>query len=134
MSRVGIDMMSRDLGGRQKWLLAWALDYENRHGGEPAPITQLNEAFYSYKKRIDTDAYEGRGATLAKRELFQTQRAIQALIKRGLMEETGTAVVHSGPGSNGDRDQGPSRYHPKGYTRVCKTYRLTDAGRVVGKG
>jgi len=45
------------------------------------------------------------------------------------MEEAGTAVSKTG----GRDYAGPGRYNPKGYTRVCKTYRLTDAGRVIGK-
>ena len=126
--------MSGDLGEKQKWLLALAFRHEQRHDGAPAPITRLSEAFFSYSNRIDTDAYVWREAALAKRELFQTRRAIRALIKRGLMEEAGTAVVRSGMGAGtGGGDQGPGRYYLKRYTRVCKTYRLTDAGREIGK-
>ena len=43
--------ISRDLGDNQKWLLALAFSYEERHGGEPAPITHLSEAFFSYDNR-----------------------------------------------------------------------------------
>ena len=49
------------------------------------------------------------------------------------MEEAGTAI-HSDAGySMWSGGCGPGRYHCKGYTRVCKTYRLTDAGRAIGK-
>ena len=46
------------------------------------------------------------------------------------MEEAGTTIS---PRSGEHGHAGPGRYYPKGYTRVCKTYRLTDAGRVTGK-
>lgn len=120
--------MSKTIGDKQKWMLALAYRHEQDEG-EPTPITQLNTAFFSYSNRIDTDAWQGRKAALAKSELFQTRRAVRALIKRGLMEEAGT-VVHQTGGSD---YAGPGRYNPKGYSRICKAYRLTEAGRVVGK-
>ena len=66
---------------------------------------------------------------LHKFEQLQARRAIRALIKRGLMTEAGTAISHTG----GDTHVNSGRYYPKGYTRICKTYRLTDAGHVIGK-
>ena len=45
------------------------------------------------------------------------------------MEEAGTAVSETG----GDTQFSSGRYCPKGYTRVCKTYRLTESGRIIGK-
>ena len=112
--------MSRDLSDKQKWLLALAFRHEERHGGELAPIAGvLDTAFFRYSNRLDTDTSEGRESALRKSELFQTRRAIRALIRRGLMEEAGTTVSpHSGE---------------HGYTRVCKTYRLTETGQVIGK-
>ena len=122
--------MSGSLGDKQKAMLARAYRHEQRHDGEPSPIAQvLDEAFVSYSNRFDTDKYEGRWSVLDKSERFQTRRAIRALIKRGLMEEAGTAVSHTG----GDTHTNTGCYCPKGYTRVCKTYRLTDAGRAIGK-
>jgi hypothetical protein len=122
--------MSRSLGDKQKRMLARAYDHEQRHGGEPSPIAQvLDEAFVSYSNRFDTDKYAGRWRVLDKSERFQARRAIRALINRGLMAEAGTAISRTG----GDTHVNSGRYCPKGYTRVCKTYRLTKAGRVIGK-
>jgi hypothetical protein len=122
--------MSGGLSDKQKWLLALAFDYEERHDGEPAPIAGvLDTAFFSYSNRLDTDAWKGRESALRKSELFQTRRAIQALIRRGLMDEVGRMTSQTG----GPDYAGPGRYNPKGYTRLCKTYRLTNAGRVIGK-
>jgi hypothetical protein len=122
--------MSGSLGDKQKRMLARAYDHEQRHGGEPSPIAQvLDEAFVSYSNRFDTDKYAGRWRVLDKSERFQARRAIRALINRGLMAEAGTAVSRTG----GDAHVNSGRYCPKGYTRVCKTYRLTKAGRAIGK-
>jgi hypothetical protein len=122
--------MSRSLGDKQKRMLARAYDHEQRHGGEPSPIAQvLDEAFVSYSNRFDTDKYAGRWRVLDKSERFQARRAIRALINRGLMAEAGTAISRTG----GDTHVNSGRYCPKGYTRVCKTYRLTEAGRAIGK-
>jgi hypothetical protein len=107
-----------------------AYSYAERHGGDPTPITELSEVFFDY----DRDDYYL--SSVKRSQHFQTRRLIQALIRRGLMEEAGTAVNdrrterHSMFNSG---DQGPGHYHLKGYARVCKTYRLTDAGRLIGK-
>ena len=122
--------MSRNLSDKQKWALALAYSYAERHGGEPAPITELSEVFFDY------DRDDHCLSSVKRSQHFQTRRLIQALIHRGLMEEAGTAVNdrRTDPGSMFNRgDQGPGRYHLKGYARVCKTYRLTDAGRAIGK-
>jgi hypothetical protein len=119
--------MSRNLSDKQKWALALAYSYPLRHGGEPAPITKLSEVFFDY----DRDDYYL--SSVKRSQHFQTRRLIQVLIRRGLMEEAGTTISQTGAGSNNDGDQGPGRYHRKGYVRVCKTYRLTEAGRVIGK-
>jgi hypothetical protein len=122
--------MSGSLGDKQKAMLARAYRHEQRHGGEPSPIADvLDGAFVSYSNRFDTDKYRGRWGALNKFERLQARRAIRALIMRGLMEEAGTAISHTG----GDAHVNSGRYCPKGYTRVCKTYRLTEAGRVLGK-
>jgi hypothetical protein len=118
---------TKSLSDKQKWALALAYSYAERHGGEPAPITHLSEVFFDY----DRDDYYL--SSVKRLQHFQTRRLLQALIKRGLMEEAGT-FVHSDAGySTWSGDCGPGRYHRKGYTRVCKTYRLTDAGRMIGK-
>ena len=124
--------MSRNLSDKQKWALALAYSYAERHDGEPAPITELNEVFFNYTTGRD-DYYL---SSVKRSQHFQTRRLIQALIRRGLMQEAGTTVHdrRTDPSSMFNRgDQGPGRYHLKGYTRVCKTYRLTDAGRAIGK-
>ena len=111
-------------------MLARAYRHEQRHGGEPSPIADvLDGAFVSYSNRFDTDKYRGRWGALDRFERLQARRAIRALIKRGLMAEAGTAISHTG----GDTHTNTGCYRPKGYTRVCKTYRLTKAGRVLGK-
>ena len=115
--------MSRGLSDKQKWMLALAYSYAERHGGDPAPITKLSEVFFDYDR---DDFYL---SSVKRSQHFQTRRAIQALIRRGLMEEAGTAISQTG----GDTQFSSGLYCPKGYTRVCKTYRLTDAGRVIGK-
>jgi hypothetical protein len=99
--------------------LARAYSYAERHGGDPAPITKLSEVFFDYDR---DDFYL---SSVKRSQHFQTRRLIQALIRRGLMEEAGTWISQTG----GDA----GRYCPKGYTRVCKTYRLTEAGRAIGK-
>lgn len=114
---------TKGLSDKQKWALALAYSYPERHGGEPAPITHLSEVFFDYDRK---DYYL---SSVKRSQHFQTRRLIQALIKRGLMKEAGTATHQTG----GPDYAGPGRYNPKGYTRVCKTYRLTDAGRVIGK-
>ena len=122
--------MSRSLDDKQKAMLARAYRHEQRHDGEPSPIADvLDGAFVSYSNRFDTDKYRGRWGALDKFERLQARRAIRALITRGLMEEVGTAISHTG----GDAHVNSGRYCPKGYTRVCKTYRLTKAGRAIGK-
>ena len=118
--------MSRNLSDKQKWALALAYSYAERHGGEPAPITELSEVFFDY----DRDDYYL--SSVKRSQLFQTRRLIQALIRRGLMEEAGTAI-HSDAGYRCQAAAGPRALPLKGYTRVCKTYRLTDAGRAIGK-
>jgi hypothetical protein len=120
--------MTKNLSDKQKWALALAYSYEQRHDGEPAPITYLNTVFWSDDRYYAAcDAWMQ--ARYAKSLLFQTRRLLQALIKRGLMEEAGTTIHHSG----GDTHTNSGLYCPKGYTRACKTYRPTDAGRVIGK-
>ena len=42
--------MSRNLSDKQKWALALAYSYAERHGGEPAPITELSEVFFDYDR------------------------------------------------------------------------------------
>ena len=117
--------MSKDLGEKQKWMLALAYGHEQRHDGAPIPIAEgLDEAFYDY----DRGEYS---RSDRKSQAYQTRRAVAALIKRGLMEEAGTAISKTGGDSGGDGYEG--KYYPKGYTRTCKTYQLTDAGRVIGK-
>jgi hypothetical protein len=117
--------MGRGLSDKQKWALALAYSYGQRHDGEPAPIAEeLDEVFLDYNR---DDYYL---SSVRRSQLFQTRRLIQALIRRCLMEEAGTTVS---PRSGEHGHAGPGRYYPKGYTRVCKTYRLTDAGRVIGK-
>jgi hypothetical protein len=117
---------TKGLSNKQKWALALAYSYAEHHDGEPAPITHLSEVFFDY----DADFHL---SSVKRSQHFQTRRLIQALIRRGLMEEAGTAVNDSMLNPSLDGSQGPGRYHLKGYTRVCKTYRLTDAGRVIGK-
>ena len=117
-----------DLSNKQKRALAVAYVYEQRYDGKPAPITELNEVFFDddrFLRIFDTWAEAGYNKSV----LLQTRRLLQALIRRGLMEEAGTAISKSGC----PEYAGPGRYNPKGYTRVCKTYRLTDVGRVIGK-
>jgi hypothetical protein len=122
--------MSRSLGEKQKAMLARAYSHEQRHGGEPSPIAEvLTDAFVSYRNRFDTDKHSGRWGALYKSERLQTRRAIRALIERGLMAEARTVISHTG----GDAHVNSGRYCPKGYTRICKTYLLTKAGRVLGK-
>ena len=105
--KYGCTPMSRNVGDRQKLMLAQAYRHEQRHDGEPAPIAQvLDDAFVSYSNRFDTDKYKGRWGALYKSERFQTRRAIRALIKRGLMEEAGTAISHTG----GDIHANSGRY------------------------
>ena len=77
------------LGDKQKWLLSLAYRHEKEYGGDPTPITRLNSAFLSYSNCLDTDT---RWSALAKSELFQSRRAVQELVRRGLMEEAGTAI------------------------------------------
>jgi hypothetical protein len=117
--------MGRNLSDKQKWALALAYGHEQRHDGAPIPIADgLDEVFFGYD-REDFDL-----SSVKRSQLFQTRRLVQALIRRGLMEDAGTAVS---PRSGEHGHNGPGRYYPKGYTRVCKTYRLSDAGRVIGK-
>ena len=78
--------MSRDLSDKQKWLLALAYSHAQRHDGDPTPITKLSEVFFDddrYLVAFDSWAE----ARYAKSLLFQTRRLIQALIRRGLIEE-----------------------------------------------
>jgi hypothetical protein len=115
-----------DIGKRQESVLYFALLYEkgSRKGGPAVPITALTEAFFD----LPVDDW-GSGFHIPGEErraaLFRTRRAVKALIARGLMEEAGTAVSVTGDhGSDGGR-------HYKGYTRVCRAYRLTKAGRAL---
>jgi hypothetical protein len=110
------------VGKRQEGVLLIALRHE---GGTDVPITALTEACH-----VLVDSPRGMYATrgdINRAALFRTQRAVKALIKRGLMEEVGTAISQAYPG--GHRDRGL----PKGYARPCTTYRLTEAGRAVAE-
>ena len=119
--------MSRNLSDKQKWALALAYSYAERNGGEPAPITELSEVFFDYD-RGDYYLY-----SVKRSQLFQTRRLIQALIRRGLMEEAGTAIHSDAATAFWSGGSAPVATTCKGYTRVRKTYRLTDAGRAIGK-
>jgi hypothetical protein len=116
------------IGKRQRSVLFFALTHEKHEGKGKArvPITFLTEAFFhlfvdDWGSGFRTRGEEGRAA------LFRTRRAIKALIARGLMEEAGTTKNVTGNiGWDGGR-------HYKGYTRVCRCYRLTAAGRVIAE-
>ncbi len=64
--------MSRNLSDKQKWALALAYSYAERHDGEPAPITELNEVFFDY----DRDDYYL--SSVKRSQHFQTRRLIQS--------------------------------------------------------
>jgi hypothetical protein len=120
--------MSKDLGQKQKWMLSLAYAHEQRHDGAAIPIANgLDEAFFDYDRE---DFYL---RSVKKSQAYQTRRAVAALIGRSLMVEAGTAVSETGRGEPFAGHAGPGRYYPKGYERICKTYALTDAGRVIGK-
>jgi hypothetical protein len=87
----------------------------------PTPVTRLTDPFFDYDYPYEYDSAYHRQL------LFKADRALKGLIKRGLVEVAGTAINHSG----GDTHHMSGRYCPKGYTRICTTYRLTDPGREV---
>jgi hypothetical protein len=115
----------RDIGRSQKSILFFLHSHERR-GENTTPITKLADAFWNYDLKYDT-------AAARKSLLFQTRRAINGLITRGLVEEAGTAVSKT-PDTTYLRDcVVPGRYARKGYTRSCRTYHLTAAGRIVAR-
>jgi hypothetical protein len=61
-------------------------------------------------------------------QLFRTRRVVRALIRRGLMEEAGTSVSETY-----DTNFMTGQRIGKGYTRTCKAYRLTPAGRILAE-
>ena len=85
--------MSRDLSDKQKWLLALAYSYAERHGGDPTPITNLSEVFFDY----DRDDYYL--SSVKRSQHFQSRRAVQELCPA------------RPDGGGRDRDQ-PDRRHP----------------------
>jgi hypothetical protein len=93
--------------------------WHERHKQGPAPIAWL--------RLPPADDGERRIGDEARTELFSTRRAIQGLIGRGYMKEAGTVISETPPSREGE----PGRYYPKGYTRECKTYRLTSSGRAI---
>jgi hypothetical protein len=98
------------------------------HGRRGAsPITELTEIFWDDDKGDDA-FLNGETAAYNKSVAFRTRRAVKALIARGLLEDAGSAVNKTG-GKRGEVVLG--RYAKKGYTRTCRTYRLTPAGRVI---
>jgi hypothetical protein len=89
--------------------LARAYSYAERHGGDPAPITKLSEVFFDddrYFAAFDSWAE----ARYSKSVLFQTRRAIQELVRRGLMEEAGSAISQTGGAQFSS-----GLYYPKGW-------------------
>jgi hypothetical protein len=107
--------MAKGLSDNQKWALSIAYAHALRNDGAATPITTLSEVFFDDDKYYDAFSDYGEAA-FNKSVLFQTRRMIQALIRRGLMEEAGTAISEI-----------------RGYTRVCKAYALTDTGRPIGQ-
>jgi hypothetical protein len=77
--------MTRGLSDNQKWALALAYDHEQRHDAEPAPIVEVLETVF-----FDYDRDDFYLSSVKRSQHFQTRRLIQALIRRGLMEEAGT--------------------------------------------
>ena len=65
----------RDLSQKQKWALALAYSYAERHDGKPAPITHLSEVFFDYDRN---DYYL---SSVKRSQHFQTRRLIQALVR-----------------------------------------------------
>jgi hypothetical protein len=84
--------------------LALAYSYAERHGGDPAPITKLSEVFFDYDR---DDFYL---SSVKRSQPFQTRRLIQALIRRGLIEEAGTAISQTG-----GTQFSSGLYYPKGW-------------------
>ena len=115
----------RGLGERQDYILHIAIWYEAAHGPYASvPITKLTEAFWNH----DFDGWENLAAY--KRSLLaHARRAVKALVARGLMEADGWAESHTGGGHN----VAPGHYRPMGYTRECRSYCLTDAGRELAE-
>jgi hypothetical protein len=111
------------IGGRQRSILYLALHYK---GGSVVPITYLTEAFFHVLVDSPPDMYATSGDE-HRAALFRTRRAVRALIERGLMEEAGITVSVTG-----DHGRDGGRLY-KGYTRTCRCYRLTEAGRAVAE-
>ena len=84
--------------------MARAYSYAERHGGDPAPITKLSEVFFDYDR---DDFYL---SSVKRSQHFQTRRLIQALIRRGLIEEAGNAISQTG-----GTQFSSGLYYPKGW-------------------
>lgn len=61
--------------------------------------------------------------------LVRARRAVKALVARGLLEDAGEVVSET----PGDHFPVPGRYYPKGYSRACRAYRLTETGRMLAE-
>ncbi len=98
--------------------------YRDELGGEAATsITHLaGNHFVDY----DDEGVE-RESDTPRMLLVRARRAVKALVARGLLEDAGE-VVSKTPA---ETFPVPGRYYTKGYTRLCRAYRLTESGRVL---
>ena len=117
------------LGNRQRDILCIALQHQGESSGGRVAITQLAEgAFVDVTHGLNLAGPEF-DAAARKAVLFRTRVAVKSLVAHGLLEPAGEMVSYSG----GDDCGNPGHYCRKGYTRACKAYRLTAAGRAIAE-